>query len=49
MTRRSCPGKLTDRLAKDVQYVRSYVLRNGHLYLSLMADGGIYEFEPFEK
>jgi para-nitrobenzyl esterase len=27
-------------------YVRSYVIRNGHLFLSLMADGGIYEFEP---
>jgi len=31
---------------KDVGNVRSYVIRNGHLYLALMADGGIYEFEP---
>jgi hypothetical protein len=23
-----------------------FVIKNGHLYLSLMADGGIYEFEP---
>ncbi len=26
--------------------VRSYVLKDGHLFLSLMADGGIYEYEP---
>ena len=27
-------------------YIRSYVLRNGRLHLSLMADGGIYTWEP---
>jgi para-nitrobenzyl esterase len=26
--------------------VRSYVIRNGHLFVALMADGGVYEFEP---
>jgi hypothetical protein len=26
--------------------IRSYVVKDGHLFLSLMADGGIYEFEP---
>lgn len=47
LTRAMCPpAELNDRLAKDWQYVRSYVLKNGHLFLSLMADGGIYEFEP---
>jgi para-nitrobenzyl esterase len=29
--------------------VRSYVIRDGHLFLALMADGGIYEFEPVAK
>jgi hypothetical protein len=29
-------------------YIRSYVMKDGHLFLSLMADGGIYEFEPAE-
>jgi para-nitrobenzyl esterase len=29
--------------------VRSYVIDNGHLFLSLMADGGIYEFEPIGR
>jgi hypothetical protein len=27
-------------------YLRSYVMKAGHLFLALMADGGIYEFEP---
>jgi uncharacterized lipoprotein YbaY len=31
---------------KQWPYVRSYVIRDGHLFLSLMADGGIYAFEP---
>jgi para-nitrobenzyl esterase len=47
VTRMQCaPGSLHDRVVLDVSSVRSYVVRNGHLYLSLMADGGIYEFEP---
>jgi heat shock protein HslJ len=40
------PAPLTDRLPKDWLNVRSYILKDGHLFLSLMADGGIYEFEP---
>ena len=48
ITRAMCPpGSLHDRILKDREYVRSYVIKNGHLFLSLMADGGIYEFEPF--
>jgi para-nitrobenzyl esterase len=46
LTRAMCPpAPLTDRLAKDWSYVRSYVIRDGRLFLSLMADAGIYEFE----
>ena len=33
-------------LRRDWTYVRSYVLKDGHLFMSLMADGGIYEFAP---
>jgi para-nitrobenzyl esterase len=29
--------------------IRSYVIKDGHLFLALMADGGIYEFEPINK
>jgi para-nitrobenzyl esterase len=47
MTRAMCPpGSLHDQFVKHWFYIRSYVIRDGHLYLSLMADGGIYEFEP---
>jgi para-nitrobenzyl esterase len=46
LTRAQCPeGSLHDQIVKQWPYVRSYVLRDGRLYLSLMADGGIYEFE----
>jgi putative lipoprotein len=40
------PGSLHDQMVRQLPYVRSYILREGRLYLSLMADGGIYEFEP---
>jgi para-nitrobenzyl esterase len=47
LTRALCPpGSLHDRIVKHWEFLRSYVLRDGHLFLSLMADGGIYEFEP---
>jgi len=47
VTRAMCPpGSLHDRILKQLPYVRSYVIKDGHLFLSLMADGGIYEFEP---
>jgi para-nitrobenzyl esterase len=47
LTRAMCPpGSLHDRLVTHWPYIRSYVLKDGHLFLSLQADGGIYEFEP---
>ena len=47
LTRVQCPpGSLHDRIVRDWEYVRSYVIENGHLFASLMADAGIYEFEP---
>jgi heat shock protein HslJ len=47
LTRAACPpGSLHDRIAKDWPFVRSYIIKNGNLFLSLMADAGIYEFEP---
>lgn len=47
LTRALCPpGSLYDRVVKDWGFVRSYLIKDGHLFLSLMADGGIYEFEP---
>jgi para-nitrobenzyl esterase len=47
LTRAMCPpGSLHDRIVKHWAFIRSYVLRDGHLFLALMADGGIYELEP---
>lgn len=45
-TRAMCPpGWLQDHVVKYLPDIRSYVIRDGHLFLSLMADGGIFEFE----
>lgn len=47
MTRAHCPPpNLDERVARDLPFVRSYLLRDGKLYLTLMADGGIYEWAP---
>ena len=47
LTRMMCPpGSLHDRVARDFEYVRTYVIEDGDLFLSLMADVGIYEYEP---
>ena len=47
MTRAMCPpGSIHDHVVKQLPYIRSYVIKGGHLFLSLMADGGTYEFEP---
>ena len=46
-TRALCsPPNLDERLLRDAEFVRGYVLRNGRLYLSLMADAGVYSWEP---
>lgn len=47
MTRAFCgQGSMHDQIVKHLPFIRSFVIRNGHLFLSLQADGGIYEFEP---
>jgi len=47
LTRAACaPGSLHDHIVKQLSFVRSYVIKDGRLYLSMVADGGIYEFEP---
>jgi heat shock protein HslJ len=46
-TRALCPPPhLDERIVRDLGYVRGYLLRDGKLHLSLMADGGIYEWRP---
>jgi para-nitrobenzyl esterase len=47
LTRAMCPpGSLHDRIVRDWSFVRTYVIQDGHLFLSLFADAGIYELEP---
>jgi para-nitrobenzyl esterase len=47
LTRAKCPeGSLHEQIAKQWTFVRSFVIKDGHLFLALMADGGIYEFRP---
>lgn len=50
LTRAMCPpGSMHDQIVKQWGNIRSYVIKDGHLFLSLMADGGIYEFEPLAR
>ena len=47
LTRAMCPPQsMHDRIVKHWSSIRSYVVKDGHLFLSLMADGGIYAFQP---
>jgi len=47
LTRAICPPEsLHDRIVKDWAFVVSYIIKDGHLFLSLKADSGIYEYEP---
>lgn len=47
LTRARCPaGSMHDQIVKQWPFIRTYLLREGHLFLLLMADGGAYEFEP---
>lgn len=47
MTRAKCPpGSLHDRIVTEGANVRSYYIKDGHLFLSGMSAGGFYELEP---
>jgi para-nitrobenzyl esterase len=47
LTRAKCPeGSLHDHIVKQWSYIQSFVIKDGHLFLSLIADGGTYEFAP---
>jgi heat shock protein HslJ len=46
-TRALCPpGSLSDKYLGQFEWVRSYVVKDGHLFLATMADGSIIEFAP---
>jgi para-nitrobenzyl esterase len=47
VTRMACPpGSIDHEIAKRLPHVRSYVVKDGRLFLSMMADGGVFELEP---
>lgn len=47
MTRAKCSaGSLHDRIVREGAAVRSYYIKDGHLFLGGMAAGGSYELEP---
>jgi heat shock protein HslJ len=43
------PGSMADKISRDLGNVRSYTLKDGHLFLALMADAGSYEYEPINS
>jgi heat shock protein HslJ len=46
-TRALCPPpSLDEQVTAQAPYVRGYLLKDGKLYLSLMADGGILAWDP---
>lgn len=46
-TRALCPPpSLDEKLMVDLAYVRGFLLRDGLLHMSLMADAGIYSWRP---
>jgi heat shock protein HslJ len=48
-TRAPClPGSLHDRYMAQFPRVRSYVMKDGHLFLATKADGPVIEFQPVE-
>lgn len=47
LTRALClPPSMHDHIVKQWPNIGSYVIKDGHLFLSLVKDGGIYEFAP---
>lgn len=43
------PPRLDERILRDLEYVRAYLLKDRKLYLTLMADGGVYEWLPLSE
>lgn len=47
VSRTNCgSGSLHDRIVRDGAVIRNYVIKDGHLFLSLLEEAGTYELEP---
>ena len=50
MTRAKCSAdSLHDRIVKEEGVIRNYVIKDGHLFLSMLEDAGTYELEPLAR
>jgi para-nitrobenzyl esterase len=50
MTRVACQQPSLDvQIARHAEFVSSFLLRDGLLFLNLMADGGTYLWEPLRE
>jgi para-nitrobenzyl esterase len=50
LTRARCPAEsLHDQIVKHWATIRSYAIKDSHLFLSVADNGGTYEFEPAPK
>jgi heat shock protein HslJ len=50
MTRVACQQpSLDNQIARHTEFVSSFLLRDGFLFLNLMADGGTYVWEPLRE
>ena len=50
MTNGECrAGSLATSIARDAEFVRSYILEGQSLHVSLMADGGVYTWRRTER
>jgi heat shock protein HslJ len=49
-TRALCPPpSMDEQIGEQSQYISAYMIKDGRLFLSLMADGGVYEWQPLDK
>lgn len=50
VTKAFCPPpSLGETIERQLGYVRSFIMRDGKMHMSLMADGGILVWEPFRE
>src|SRR5262245_16242769 len=49
VTNAMCPeGSMHDQIVDHWKSIRTFAIKHGHLFLSLMGDGGTYEFSPMK-
>ena len=50
ITREKCgANSLYDRIVREGASIRNYSIKDGHLFLSLLEEGGTYELEPLRS